>query len=165
MPLSPVTSLLFDVNYVKVQYPVLASTLKNPVLGPVSSQCIDNPACRALELFGQCCPTPEGIMLGCCRANETQDMSNEWRSYIYVDLAVIDRDTAWNQLLRMDDFGVGNSRANSLYWTATRLPSVPAYNISQKPPEVVVKAACSANSACAATGKSTLLFIYIKIIN
>lgn len=153
MPLSPVTSLLFDANYVKLQYPVVATSMKHVNNGPISSQCMDNSACRALDLFGLCCPTREGIMLGCCRANMTQDMGDEWKAYIFIDLAVVDRDTAWTQLLHMQDFGVGNSRANSLYWAATRPPPVAGFNASQKPPEVVVKSACSANSACVATGK------------
>ena len=155
MPLSPVTSLLFDVNFVKMQYPVVGSTLKHTTTGPISSQCMENSACRALDLIGLCCPTREGIMLGCCRANMTQEMGNEWKAYILADLAVVDKDAAWSQLMRMEDFGVGNSRANSLYWAASRPPPVVGYNSSQKAPEVVVKSACSANSACVATGKST----------
>jgi hypothetical protein len=42
MPLSPVTALLFDVNYVMQQYPVLGQRLVNaPIVPPL---CADNPS-------------------------------------------------------------------------------------------------------------------------
>lgn len=31
-----------------------------------SAACADNPACHKLGLVGDCCPTVEGIQLGCC---------------------------------------------------------------------------------------------------
>ena len=33
---------------------------------PAVHRCIDNSACNALGLVGDCCPTPEGKLLGCC---------------------------------------------------------------------------------------------------
>ena len=30
------------------------------------SSCESHPSCSALNLSGQCCPTDEGVMLGCC---------------------------------------------------------------------------------------------------
>lgn len=33
---------------------------------PSSGSCANNDGCVALELTGDCCPTNEGVMLGCC---------------------------------------------------------------------------------------------------
>lgn len=33
---------------------------------PAVHRCVDNSACNALGLAGDCCPTPEGKLLGCC---------------------------------------------------------------------------------------------------
>ena len=37
---------------------------------PAVHRCIDNSACNELSLVGNCCPTPEGKLLGCCTAND-----------------------------------------------------------------------------------------------
>lgn len=42
MPLTPITGSLFDVNYVQVQYPVLAARLAN-MDSPPPVACADNP--------------------------------------------------------------------------------------------------------------------------
>ena len=88
MPLSPATALLFDSSYVQLQYPILASRLPPPV-PPGSSQCSANAACKALNLVGLCCPALDGQMLSCCDAATSSQarLLEEWRSYIYVDLA------------------------------------------------------------------------------
>jgi hypothetical protein len=41
MPLTPITSVLFDVPYVKTQYPVLAQSLKKKNVATKSDQCSD----------------------------------------------------------------------------------------------------------------------------
>jgi hypothetical protein len=128
--------------------------------------------CQALGLQGTCCPTPDGTRLGCCDTGKTSD---EWKSFIYSDLAgfdffllllknrlsyrllfvlVLDRDTAFNKLLTLDGFGIGNSRANSLFWAATRAPPVPGFNATKVVPTVskTPKVSCAANSACDAQG-------------
>jgi hypothetical protein len=67
--------------------------------------------------------------------------------------AVVNRDVAWSHLSAMSSFGPGNSRANSLYWTATRAASLPGFNAtSTRPAQVQGPTACSANSACDAIG-------------
>jgi hypothetical protein len=73
--------------------------------------------------------------------------------------AVVNRDVAWSHLSAMSSFGPGNSRANSLYWTATRAASLPGFNAtSTRPAPVQGPAACSANSACDAIGTQSVLF-------
>ena len=82
-------------------------------------------------------------------------MQDEWKSLIYVDHAVIDRDTAWNQIKSIQGFGSGGSKTNSLFWVASRLPALTNYNSTAHVPDVKnsVKAACSSNSACDAMGE------------
>lgn len=154
MPLSPVTAVLFDQNYVQQQYPVLAGRVPN--LAPIAPLCIDNPQCKAQELTGQCCPALDGSMLACCQTGSTN--KDEWNSYILIDLAIVDKETAYNQLLQMSGFGQGNSRTNSLFWAASRSPPVTGFNSSIKAIAPVVKTSCASNSACDALGTFLNLF-------
>ncbi len=41
MPLTPITSVLFDVPYVKIQYPVLAQALYKRNIATKSDKCSD----------------------------------------------------------------------------------------------------------------------------
>ena len=68
--------------------------------------------------------------------------------------SVVDRDTAWSRLQGMSNFGSGNSKANSLYWAATRSPPVPGFNSSNTESTVSKSksTSCQANSACDALG-------------
>lgn len=45
--------------------------------------------CRSQGLTGNCCPTNDGTVLGCCDsfANGGSKMQDEWKSYILNDLA------------------------------------------------------------------------------
>jgi hypothetical protein len=85
-----------------------------------------------------------------------------WRLFFSLTscfVAVVNRDVAWSHLSAMSSFGPGNSRANSLYWTATRAASLPGFNAtSTRPAPVQGPAACSANSACDAIGTLSVLF-------
>lgn len=83
MPLSPVTAALFDLSYVQQQFPLLAARAKAiPHLEP---QCSANEQCKSQGLEGACCPTSDGVMLGCCATGvSTMD---EWRAYTLADLA------------------------------------------------------------------------------
>jgi hypothetical protein len=51
------------------------------------------PVCRGLGITGLCCPTPEGVLLGCCDSQQTSNssvtahMQDEWRGLLYCDLA------------------------------------------------------------------------------
>ncbi|CAK4079921.1 unnamed protein product [Aphanomyces euteiches] len=47
-------------------------------------------------------------------------MDEIWKGYTYLDHAIIDPQTAWAEVESLKDFDDGNSRANSLYWIATR---------------------------------------------
>ena len=88
--------------------------------------------------------------------------------YVYLCVTVVvDRDTAWNRLVNMNDFGAGNSKANSLYWTATRTTPVPGFNASatySASHNMLMRgsSACAANSACDALGER--IFQYILYI-
>eukprot|EP01038_Epipyxis_sp_PR26KG_P003988 gene3988-5712_t len=157
MPLSPATALLFDQSYVQYQYPVLANRLQ-PNPSPVQQLCNANNVCRNQQLLGNCCPTNDGTMLGCCDsfANGLARMQDEWKSYIWNDLAVVDRESAWKQILLITGFGSGNSKSNSLYWAASRIAPLSGFNISKKMDpgsnSNAVKASCASNSACDAIG-------------
>jgi hypothetical protein len=72
-------------------------------------------------------------------------------SFFY--LLVVDRDTAFDRLVESTGFGIGNSRANSLFWAATRAPPVQGFNSSKGASYRPVKSSCSANSGCDAMGK------------
>jgi len=149
MPLSPVTAALFDSQYVQTQYPVLATRLPPPL--PVNQQqCSANPVCRNLGMIGLCCPTADGNLLACCDA--IGQMQDEWKSLIFIDLAVVDRESAWGKVESLNGFGTGNSKANSLFWVASRQSPVVGYNSTPKPADSGVKPACSANSGCDALG-------------
>lgn len=151
MPLSPITCSLFDQSYVKLQYPVVAQALNKVNKAKNSEKCSDYSACSALGLLDDCCPTQQGVILGCCEMVEMA-VGDEWRALIYSYLAVLDRNSAWKLFAKMNDFGVGNSRTNSLFWAATRSPPVVGYNTSQKPPAPVVKTDCASNTGCYAIG-------------
>ena len=155
MPVTPVTAILFDQQYVMTEYPALASRLPPPASAG-SKQCANNVQCAAAGILGYCCPTPEGAMLACCDplVNGQSRMQDEWKSLIYIDHAVIDRDAAWNQVKSISGFGPGGSKSNSLFWVASRLPTLIGFNSTAKAPDVkgAVKSACVANSACDAMG-------------
>jgi hypothetical protein len=70
-------------------------------------------------------------------------------------LPVLNRDAAWDRLMTIDNFGSGNSKANSLYWAATRPAPLPGFNVSntQSALSTASTSACSANTACDAIGK------------
>ena len=155
MPVTPATALLLDHAFVAAAYPVLARSLPLPV--PAEMQlCSASAACSALGMTGLCCPTAAGAFLACCDTASTGAvMSDEWRSLIYQQHAVIDRDAAWTELAAMQNYGQGGSRANSLLWAATRGPPLPELNATAVPstdPLANIDKACAANSACVAQG-------------
>jgi len=55
------------------------------------------------------------------------DLKEEWKTYVFMDLAFIDPATAWDKasFLTNDGFGRGNSRTNTYWWIATRPKSPP----------------------------------------
>lgn len=69
--------------------------------------------------------------------------------------AVLDSEKAWRGLqgIPSASFGVGSSKANALFWAASRVPS--ALPAKAPPAAVVVEAQCSLNSACDAAGQCT----------
>jgi hypothetical protein len=72
----------------------------------------------------------------------------------------VNRDAAWNHLVQMQDFGMGNSRANSLFWTASRGTALMDYNITRTPDVPMVEPSCAANSACNSLGKTIHVVSY-----
>eukprot|EP01037_Dinobryon_pediforme_P043761 gene43761-55019_t len=177
MPLSPVTAALFDLSYVQQQFPVLAARAKaTPALDPV---CSANAQCKAQGLDGACCPTTDGVFLGCCQTG-TSTM-DEWRAYTLADLAskytvrteatlqsgrafdpfvraVLDKNAAWDLALSLPNFGPGNSRANVLFWAASRPPPQTNFDLAAVATanatgrNMTLKSACAVNSACDALG-------------
>lgn len=74
-------------------------------------------------------------------------------------LIVLDKETAWNLILSLPHFGPGNSRANVLFWAASRPPPQSGFNLStviENNPtstrDFTLKSSCAANSACDALG-------------
>ncbi|RHY35756.1 hypothetical protein DYB30_004439 [Aphanomyces astaci] len=47
-------------------------------------------------------------------------MDEIWKGYTYLDHAIVDAKAAWAEVATLKSFDDGNSRANSLYWIATR---------------------------------------------
>mmetsp|Transcript_21866 Transcript_21866/g.47352 ORF Transcript_21866/g.47352 Transcript_21866/m.47352 type:complete len:172 (+) Transcript_21866:1-516(+) len=136
-----------------------ASSSKETAHSPPSHSplCSAHNDCAGLE--GQCCPNPEGVYLTCCLGNSApvdmggDTMTDEWQSLLYCDLAVVDREAAWEKLLRLGDFGAGNSKTNALYWAASR-PTPLAHFDRLKTPlgGKLVESECAANVACDAIG-------------
>jgi endo-1,3(4)-beta-glucanase len=157
MPLSPVTAALFDLSYVQQQFLVLANRVKSvPVLVP---HCSANQQCKVQGLEGECCPTTDGIMLGCCTVGSS--IMDEWRGFTLADLAILDKDAAWDRILALPSFGAGNSRANTLFWAASRPPPQSDFNLSallisnsSAHRDFSMKSSCALNSACDALGLS-----------
>ena len=154
MPVTPVTAILLDQPYVMTQWPVLAARLPPPP--PQGSRlCANNAICASTGMTGLCCPTADGAMLACCdTVGGAARMQDEWKSLIYIDHAVVDRDKAWDQVKATSGFGPGGSKSNSLFWVASRLPALSGYNGTAKAadPKGAIKAACASNSACDAMG-------------
>ncbi len=53
-------------------------------------------------------------------ATATAGAAEEWRGFIAMDHAIVAPDAAWNEVQALASFDDGNSRANALYWAATR---------------------------------------------
>ena len=148
------TAALFDLSYVQQQFPVLAARAKaTPALDPV---CSANAQCKAQGLDGACCPTTDGVFLGCCQTG-TSTM-DEWRAYTLADLAILDKNAAWDLALSLPNFGPGNSRANVLFWAASRPPPQTNFDLAAVATanatgrNMTLKSACAVNSACDALG-------------
>lgn len=163
MPVTPVTAVLFDQSFVQMEYPLLAFRLPAaPSADKVA--CSANSQCVQLGMAGPCCPTAEGLTLACCDPDPSgnKPMQDEWRSLIYVNHAIVDREAARQQILQAGGFGTGNSRCNSLFWAASRpAPAQPtsadaaaAAVPAPHAPDYVhsIKSSCQANSACDAVG-------------
>jgi len=89
------------------------------------------------------------------------DVAAPWRALAYADLAVVDRDGAW-ELAMSDlpeaDFDDGATKANLLHWIATRplsdaCPTIRAHNDTW-PDKGDIEVTCEANLACVAQGLS-----------
>lgn len=155
MPLTPLTATLFDNTYVQRQWPVLGSRLQSnsPVSAP---ECAAHPVCVSLGLTGTCCPNSDGVSLACCGTSLSNGISDEWKSFIYAIHAIVNRDAAWSEFTKLEGFGVGGSKTNSLFWAASRAPPLAGYNSSTHSPDYLaaVKPNCAQNSACDAAGLS-----------
>lgn len=60
-----------------------------------------------------------------------------------------DPKAAWNEMLSVKNFGPGNSKANSLYWVASRPPS---HQLNKTSEIKSTRKSCPQNSACDAAG-------------
>lgn len=153
--MTPLTAILFDNSYVQRQWPVLGSRL--PVNTPVPiPECSAHPPCVALSLTGLCCPNSDGVSLACCGTSLSNGIADEWKSFIYTIHALVNRDAAWSEISKLEGFGVGGSKTNSLFWAASRPPALSGYNASTHNPDYLssIRPVCAQNSACDAAGLS-----------
>ena len=137
----------------------------------VEKRCQAIPKCAALGLTGDCCPNAEGTVLDCCGARtpsppvkkkesdgqqgvqegEQTTITEEWRAVLFMDMAVVDRESAYEQLTKLSDVGPGASKTNALMWAVSRpyptALTIPAHEAKHEmPPD------CKLNSACDASG-------------
>jgi len=144
--------------------------------------CAANSRCHNLKIDGDCCPTSAGVYLSCCdevssksttsktqqtgsplsmeqqsqtlasHPGQTIPIQDEWKSLLFSDRAVVQRDLAVDNILSQDNFGPGNSKTNSLMWALSRGVPLPGY--TGEPEEVVytIPKSCLENTACAASG-------------
>jgi hypothetical protein len=84
-------------------------------------------------------------------------MQNDWRSLLYADLAVIDKNMAYEKLSVMKGYGTGGSRTNFLMWAATRhFPSGDPTGTHPVNYTAAIDPRCEYNSNCNALGLSGL---------
>lgn len=73
-------------------------------------------------------------------------------------VVVLDKSAAWDLALTLPSFGPGNSRANVLFWAASRPPPQPNFDLAAiatanaSGRNMTLKSACAVNSACDALG-------------
>lgn len=162
MPVTPITEALLDRAFVEEEWPILGDVIPTPEEESKMMErasCSLNKGCAAMGLQGTCCPAPSGIYLGCCdaRPGGARPMQNDWRSLLYADLAVIDKNLAWERLSVMKGYGSGGSRTNYLLWTATRdLPSGAPITTFPVNYTAAIEASCSKNTNCDAMGLTGL---------
>jgi len=142
-----------------------------------NSMCAANYKCHELKIDGDCCPTSAGVYLACCGEDvskaqaasapfavgqqskaqasnhaQTGPIQDEWKSLLYLDRAVVQRELAVENILSQDNFGTGNSKTNSLMWALSRNAPLPGYTGEPKEVVYTIPKFCSDNTACAASG-------------
>jgi len=50
------------------------------------------------------------------------DLDEDWKGFILMDLAIIDKAKAWTEVLKLNSFDGGNTATNTYWWVATRPP-------------------------------------------
>ena len=146
-----------------------------------SASCADALKCASLGLVGDCCPNAQGDFLDCCAGSATgsngeevgeadtphptyaqppptpatpieHGVTDEWRAILFMDMAVIDRVAAFENLVKLgDDIGSGASKTNALMWAVSQPKPAngvkKAYTATHSAPRE-----CDKNSACDASG-------------
>ena len=154
IPVTPVTNHLFDRPYVSTEWSVLGYFLPSTNVPKINASCSLNSECFSLGLQGNCCPNTEGSFLACCPDNKYL-LEIEWIGFMYADQAVVDKLKAWDEIMMGEYYGPGNSKANLLFWAASRsnfsnattLKQVQKVNYNQ-----TIQSTCTHNSACDAQG-------------
>jgi hypothetical protein len=146
------------------------------------AECIKNIKCGTLGLkTGNCCPTAttsgsKGEMLACCdnvgtpndsstqksavaaaaagSDDDVAPITDEWKSLLFIDQAIVMRDEALKGILAMSNFGNGNSKSNAIMWAISRPASSQNKEYIGEPHkmEYIIPKECSKNSACVASG-------------
>ena len=78
-------------------------------------------------------------------------ITEEWRAVLFMDMAVVDRESAYEQLTKLTEVGPGASKTNALMWAVSR-PNPMQIEIPPHEAQQVAPQECKYNSACDATG-------------
>ena len=132
-----------------------------------AKQCEANAECYALGMVeGNCCPTKDQVFLSCCensndhagnpvplQAPAIGAVTDEWKGILYDLQAVVDKETALQNLKNMtENFGNGNSKINSLLFALSRPASLKGYDDSPRAIVRKIQRECEFNTACVAKG-------------
>ena len=79
-------------------------------------------------------------------------LTDEWRGILYSIQAVVDKNIAIRNLQMLHDFGVGNSKSNSILWAYSQKSPLKNYDDAPKSIIRIVPVECASNSACVAKG-------------
>ena len=83
---------------------------------------------------------------------QTDTITEEWRAIMFMDLAVIDRDAAFQNLVKLgDEIGPGASKTNALMWAISRPQPISHVKAAHKADHTAPQE-CAKISACDANG-------------
>lgn len=100
----------------------------------------------------------------------------QWRAFFIMANAVLDTDAAWDDASKLTIFDAGNTKANTLYWIATRgsstsyspvsSPPLPTRTNSRSPPPVRAPTTSAPSAAPSASSSSSLsgIILWVAVV-